>query len=121
MSNDKKYGTQHHSALVIGERYREPIRRTFRKLCVNHPKVKKEFLLNLAVKACKDALGPEVVVPSAFVFGKFPSLRSFLGPEVPRTTLVERAQADLTVGKIVAEAQTKSRLKCAIKRQSSKM
>ena len=61
----QKSGTQHYSTLGIGERYHEPIRRTFQKPRMDHPKSKKEFFLSLAVKACNNALGPEGVVPSA--------------------------------------------------------
>ena len=41
---NKKSRTQHYSALGGGERYHEPIRRTFRKLQIDLPKLKKEFL-----------------------------------------------------------------------------
>ena len=36
---------------------------------MDHSKLKKEFLLSLAVKAYNDTLGPEGVVPCALVFG----------------------------------------------------
>ena len=117
----KRYGTQHHSALEIRERYHEPIRRTFRKLRIDHPKLNKDFLLSLAVEACNDTLGPEGVEPSALVFGEFPSLRSFLGPKVPSTILAEQAQAALTTRKVMEESQAKSKLKRAMKHQSPKM
>ena len=87
----QRSGTQHHNALVIGERYHEPIRRTIRKLRVDHPRLKKEFLPSLAVKTSNDTLGPEGTVPSALLFEEFPLLRSFLGTKVPRATLAERA------------------------------
>ena len=102
---------QHQSILEIGERYYEPIRRTFRKPHIDQPRLKKEFLLSLSVKACKVILGYEAVVPSAPVLGEFTSSRSFLGSKVPRTTLIERAQAAPTAHKVMAESQAKSRLK----------
>ena len=37
----KKPGTQHHGALGVGERYHGPIRHTFRKLQIDHPKLQK--------------------------------------------------------------------------------
>ena len=88
---------------------------------MDHPKLKKEFLLSLALKACNDTLGAEGVVPTALLFGEFHSLRSFLEPKVPRATLAERAQAALTARTVKVEAQEKSRLKRAIKHQSPKM
>ena len=83
----QRSGTQHHSALGIGERNHEPIRHTFRKLRIDRPKLKNEFILSLAVKACNDTLGTEGVVPSALLFREFPSLRSWLGSKVPIDTL----------------------------------
>ena len=74
-------GKRHHSVLRIEEKYHEPIKRTFRKLRIDNPRLKKEYLLSLAVKACNDTLGPERAVPSVLVFGEFPSLNSFLGPK----------------------------------------
>ena len=79
----KRSGTQHYSALGIGGRYHEPIRRTFRKLHIDQPKLKNNFLLSLAVKACNDTLAPEEVVQSALVFGELSSLRSFLDLKYP--------------------------------------
>ena len=79
----KRSGTQQHSALRKGERYHEPITHIFRKLRIDYPKLKKECLLSLSVKECNDKLVSEGFVPSARVFGEFPSLRSFVGPKVP--------------------------------------
>ena len=88
---------------------------------MDHPKLKKEFLPSLAVKACNDTLGPEGVVPYALVFVEFPSLRSVLGPKVPRAILAERAQAALIARKIMAEAQAQFRFKRALENQSPKI
>ena len=38
-------------------------------------------------------LVPEGIVPSALVFGEFPSLRSISGPVLPRPSLEERVEA----------------------------
>ena len=70
----------------IAERYHEPVRRTSRKLRIDHRRPKKELLPSLAIKAWDDALWSEEVVPTALVFGQFPSMYSFLGPRVPRVT-----------------------------------
>ena len=35
---------------------------------MDHPKLKTELLLNLAVRACNDKLGSEAVVPPVLVF-----------------------------------------------------
>ena len=101
----KRSEKQHLSALGIAERYHESKRRRFRKLRIDHPKLKKEFLLSLAVKTCKDTRGSDGIVPSALAFGEFPLLRLFLGPKVPRATLAERAKAAPTARKLMAEAR----------------
>ena len=115
----QRSGTKHHNALAKGERYHEPIRRTFRKLRTDHPKLKKEFLLSLSFKACSDTLESEGVVPSALVFRESTSLRSFLGPKILRATLAERTEAALTAHKDMAYTQAQSKLKREFKYQSS--
>ena len=52
-----------------------------------------QLLLALAIKAMNDMLGPEGTVPSALIFGDFPSLTAFEVPIVPRPTLAKRAEA----------------------------
>ena len=89
----EKSGIQSHNSLGIGERHHKPLRDTYRKLKFDHPKMQRQVLVALAIKAVNDTLGPEGIVPSALVFGEFPSLHSFLGPMVPRPTLAERAFA----------------------------
>ena len=73
--------TQHYNALGIGERYRGPIRHTFRKHRIDHPKLTKEFLLSLAVKACNDILEPEGILLSVLLFGEFPHYAHFSDPK----------------------------------------
>ena len=51
------------------------------------------------------------------VFGGFLSLRSSLGPELPRPTLAKRALAALTARKAIAEALAKTQLDRALKHQ----
>ncbi len=55
--------------------------------------MQRHVLLALAVKAMKDRLGPQGIVPSALVFGAFLGLYSFWGPIVHRSSLAERALA----------------------------
>ena len=80
----ERSGTQHHSALRIGDRYNELIRNAFWKLRIDHPKLEKLFLLNLANKTCNDTLEPEWFVLSALVLGEFSSLRCFSDPKYPK-------------------------------------
>ncbi len=91
--NVEQSGVESHNSLGIGERYHKPLRDTYRKLKLDYPSMQRQLLLALSVKAMNDTLGPEGTVPSALVFGEFPSLRSLSGPVVPRPSLAERAEA----------------------------
>ena len=64
-------------------------------LKIDFPLVQRQVFLAIAVKAMNDTLGPEGTVPSALIFGEFPSLFSFTSILVPRPTLTERAQVAL--------------------------
>ena len=47
--------TQNRSELGIGKKYHKPIRRTFRNFRIDHHKLKRAFLLSIAVCACNDS------------------------------------------------------------------
>ena len=89
----ERSGIQLHHSLGIGERYHKLLRDTNRKLKIDHPSMQRQLLLALAVKAMNGILGPEGIVPSALVFGEFPSLRSISNPSLARPSVAERAQA----------------------------
>ena len=61
----------------IGERCHERLRKTFLKLREDFQSLKKDVLLEIATETINEALGTEVIVPSALVFGEFPSIRTF--------------------------------------------
>ena len=61
----QRTGIEAHSSLGIGERYHHPLRMTYRKIELEFPNVKAETLLAMSVKALKDTMGPESLVPSA--------------------------------------------------------
>ena len=86
---------------------------------MDHPKLKREFLRSLAVKAYNETLGPEDVVPPALEFGEFPPSCSSIRPRLLRATLAERAKATFTVRKAMAEAQAQTKLKRALKHKSN--
>ena len=111
----EKSGTQAHSSLGIGERYHNPLRDTYRKLKVDYPKMSRQLLLALSVKEINDTLGPEGIVPSALVFGEFPSLLAYQGPVIPRPTLAERAKAALSARRYMSQNLAKTRALRALK------
>jgi len=114
----KKSGIQSHNSLGVGERYHKPLRDTYRKLKLDHPSMQRQVLLAVAVKAMNDTLGPEGVVPSALVFGEFPSLRTFEGPVIPRPSLAERALAAQEARRYMARHLAEVRIKRALHHQT---
>ena len=84
-------GIEAHSSLGIGERYHEPVRTTFRKIMFVYPNVDKTLLLQMAIKAMNDTLGPEGLLPSSLVFGELPRVYTASKTPQPRDTLGERA------------------------------
>lgn len=62
-------GIVSHSSMVIGERYHEPLRKTFRKLRISSPGMDPSMLLAISVYAMKTTLGPEGLLPLVGVLG----------------------------------------------------
>ena len=111
----EKSGVQSHHSLGIGERYHKPLRDTYRKLKLDHPSMQRQVLLALSVKAMNDTLGPEGIVPSSLVFGEFPSLRTFVGPIIPRPSLAERAETAQEARRLMAKHLALTRVNRALK------
>ena len=103
-----------HNSLRIGETYHEPLRDTYLKLKVDYPSMQRQLLLALLVKAMNDTLEPEVTVPSALVFGEFPSLGSVSEPIIPCPTLAELAEAALRARRNVPQHLALAKLKRAL-------
>ena len=77
--------------------------------------MQRQVLLALAVKAMNDTLGPEGFVPSSLVFGELPSLRTFVGPVIPRPSLAERAQTAQEARRLMAKHLAQTRVNRALK------
>lgn len=67
-------GIESHNSIGIGERYHAPLRRVFRVIRSQYPRLDPEISLRLAVKAANDTLGPSGHVPSRLVYGGDPAL-----------------------------------------------
>ena len=65
-----------------------------------------------------DTLRPEGIVPSAHVFGEFPSLRAFRGPIVPRPSLAERAEIVLEERRFMLKQMAAVQIKRATHHQT---
>lgn len=111
----QRTGVEAHSSLNIGERYHEPLRKTFRKLMSAYPKADKHLTLSLSVKAMNDTLGPAGVVPSALVFGEYPPV--FTRSENPpsRPNLEERAKIASDARKEMERHMAKMRVDRALR------
>lgn len=88
-----KTGIEAHSSLGLGERYHQPLRKTYRKIIAQYPHEDRNFVLAISVKAMNDTLGPEGLVPSALVFGEFPKFVT--KSEVPRERSILESRAEM--------------------------
>ena len=61
--NVQKSGVESHNSLGVGERHHKPLHDIYRKPKIDHPKLQRQILLALSVKAINDTLGPEGLVP----------------------------------------------------------
>ncbi len=106
----QRTGTEAHSSLGLGEHYHEPLRTTFRKLKAASPDADPAFLLGFSAKAMKDTVGPEGLVPSALVFGKYPSTRKSDDPLQEWPTLASCAKLALIARQEMAQIMAKMRV-----------
>lgn len=85
---------------------------------INYPVANKDLLLQLAVKAMKDILEPEGIVPSSLVFGELPRIYTRSEIQNPRDYFGERAKMVHTAGiemdLIMAKMRTAGALKHAV-------
>lgn len=68
---------------------------TYRKLKFTKPETDAEFLLRFTINEMNDTIGPNGLVPSALVFGKYPSTRIFDDPIQERPNLSSRSELSL--------------------------
>ena len=88
----QRTGIESHNSLGLGERYHQPLCNTFRKLKIGYADQERKLLLSFAVKALNDTLGLDGLVPSALVFGEFPSPLTTSEIRHPRSMLESRAE-----------------------------
>ncbi len=80
-------GIESHNALGVGERYHAFLRQVFRKVGAEHPTIRLEDALSLAVNAMNCTAGPNGLSPTPLVFGivpQFPSGLSNLPEQMER-------------------------------------
>lgn len=113
-------GVQSHNAIGIGERYHDPLRRIFLRICEDVPDLDHHVSLQIAVKAMNDTMGPEGLVPSMLVFGTLPRLSphsTTLPNHVDRMHAMEVARLEMTniTAKIKLQRALRSKLPPATK------
>lgn len=81
------------NSVELGERYHQPLQSTIQKESTTNPHVLKELLLAMSDKTMSDTLGTEVPAPSAHMFEELSQIRAPGWGILPRSDLVDRAQA----------------------------
>lgn len=90
----QRTGIESHNSLGLGERYHQPLRNTYSKLCIAYLDRDSQLLLSMSVKAINDTLGPHGPVPSALVFrGILSAFKTSESPH-PRATIELRAAVE---------------------------
>ena len=80
-----------HSMSAV-ERYHAPLRRAFNIIAAECPaNADRDFILQAAVKACNDSVGPDGLIPTILVFGTIPRLG--LPNDLPAPATYKRAAA----------------------------
>lgn len=105
-------GIESHNSIGIGERYHARLRRIFMAVTNQHPKLPKELVLRLAIKALNDTMGPHGLVPSLLVFGVLPTCPA---PVQSRKSQVERFKAMNTARREMEAYVAEQRIKTALK------
>ncbi len=96
----QKSDVEAHNSLGSGERYHALLRRIFLKIREEHPKMGKNIILKLPVKAMDDTLGPKGLVPSYLVFScipRFPSTESTLPTQQQRMDAMQSAWREMAI------------------------
>ena len=100
-----------HNSLGMGKRLHSPVRRIFYKVRTDHPTVRKELLLRIAIKAMNDTIGEDGLVPSLLVLGIvpiFPILNTNLPQQQERMKALITARQEMN--SIIAERRVTTAL-----------
>ncbi len=102
-----------HNSVGLVERYHAPLRRLYEIIQdeLKDEYINKEMVLQMAVKAVNDSVGPDGIVPTLLVFGTYPRLTE-MDPLSPSVT--KRAEAIRTATKEVRRLYTERRVKDAL-------
>jgi hypothetical protein len=79
-----------HNLISITKRYHGPLRRAYQILEKELKGTHKDMLLQMALKALNDSVGPDGLVPTLLVFGAYPRMSKY---DAPSPSIAERAAA----------------------------
>lgn len=105
-------GIESHNSNGVVERYHDPLRRIFRCVQEDYPKLDPEIALRCAVKGIYDTMGPEGLVPSYLVFGVIPTFPSF-NTELPEQR--DRMKAISFARREMAKISSKLKIQYALR------
>jgi hypothetical protein len=93
------------------KRYHAPLRRVYQILGIELPNTPKELILQMAIKAVNDLVGPDGIVPTLLVFGAYPRMTK----DSPLLlSIIERAEAIHKAIKEVRRLNAKRQVKEAL-------
>ena len=108
-------GIEAHSSLGICERYLAPLRNIWRKIKAESPATSDDLALQLSVQAMNDTVGPEGLMPSALVFGEYPSVSVPPEPIPPRAITASRVKLMDTARREMTTHMAQVRINSALK------
>jgi hypothetical protein len=88
----KEVPVEAHNSIGLVERYHAPLRRSYEIIRdeLKDEHIDKEMILQMAVKAVNDSVGPNGLVPTLLVFGAYPRLTEM---DPPSPSVTKRAEA----------------------------
>jgi hypothetical protein len=97
------------------ERYYTPLRQAFKIITKELPRVSKQFVLKIAIKAINNTAGPDGLIPTLLVFSTYPRIAT---TDTPSFTVIKRGKAITKAIKQIAELHTKRQVTDVLRQQN---
>ncbi|POS82147.1 hypothetical protein EPUL_006114 [Erysiphe pulchra] len=109
----QEFPVEAHNSIGKVERYHSPLRRAYKIILdeLNGHKVPKEIILQMAVKAMNDSVGPHGLIPTLLVYGAYPRMTK---DSAPSPSVTVRAEAINKAMKEIARIRAKRSVKNAL-------
>ena len=116
----KEIPCESHNSMGPGERYHAPLRRIYKKLKMENPKLDNETCLSIAVHGLNNTANPQGLIPTLLVFGCIPkiplgNIKHLCPTQRERCAAMESAQKEMEVRvaeqrlKLASKLRTKER------------